>query len=138
MSKPNVLLQKNSPIKILLVENIHETAKEKLIAEGYHVDLLTHAPSEEEYLKILVDWRDDFATYPAFDQRPRNERLHLHATRRAGCLVGDGDAGQQTSEVEVDPIPQSVCVSWVDLFVVCCFDPISSSNKAFSKLLGDL
>ncbi len=56
MSKPNVLLQKNSPIKILLVENIHETAKEKLIAEGYHVDLLTHAPSEEEYLKILPNY----------------------------------------------------------------------------------
>lgn len=42
-----------SPIKILLVENIHEVAKEKLFEEGFQVDLMTHAPSEDELLKLL-------------------------------------------------------------------------------------
>lgn len=40
-------------IEILLVENIHPVAKERLEAEGYKVDLITHAPSEAELLKLL-------------------------------------------------------------------------------------
>lgn len=55
MSKPN-MSQAQKKIKVLLVENIHEVAKQKLEAEGYHVDLLTHAPSEEEYQKILPQY----------------------------------------------------------------------------------
>lgn len=55
MSKPKVPESKKS-LKILLVENIHEIAKERLEAEGYHVDLLTHAPSEDEYLKLLPQY----------------------------------------------------------------------------------
>jgi len=43
-------------LKILLVENIHAVAKERLAAEGYKVDLLAHAPSEEEYLKLLPNY----------------------------------------------------------------------------------
>lgn len=42
--------------RILLVENIHEVAKEKLEAEGFRVDLLPHAPPEEELLKILSNY----------------------------------------------------------------------------------
>lgn len=52
MSKHNVPQEQNS-LKILLTENIHSVAKEKLVAEGYHVDLLTHAPTEVEYLNLL-------------------------------------------------------------------------------------
>lgn len=55
MSKTNVAQPKNS-LKILLTENIHFVAKEKLVAEGYQVDLLTHAPSEDEYLKLLPQY----------------------------------------------------------------------------------
>ena len=40
-------------LKILLVENIHQVAKEKLMEEGFEVDLLSYAPSEEELLKTL-------------------------------------------------------------------------------------
>jgi D-3-phosphoglycerate dehydrogenase / 2-oxoglutarate reductase len=40
-------------LKILLAEGIHEVAKTKLENEGYHVDLLSHAPSETEYLALL-------------------------------------------------------------------------------------
>jgi len=43
-------------MRILLTENIHEIAKEKLTEEGFKVDLITHAPSEEEYNKILKNY----------------------------------------------------------------------------------
>jgi D-3-phosphoglycerate dehydrogenase len=43
-------------MRILLTENIHEIAKQKLTEEGYKVDILTHAPSEEEYLKLLKNY----------------------------------------------------------------------------------
>lgn len=43
-------------MRILLVENIHPVAKEKLIQEGYHVDLLSHAPDQNEYLKLLPQY----------------------------------------------------------------------------------
>lgn len=43
-------------MRILLTENIHEIAKTTLIKEGFKVDLLTHAPSEDEYIKILKNY----------------------------------------------------------------------------------
>lgn len=46
-----------SKIKILLSEAIHPIAQERLQAEGYSVDLLKHAPSEEEYLKTLPQYQ---------------------------------------------------------------------------------
>lgn len=42
--------------RILLVENIHPVAKEALEKEGYSVDLLTHAPGEEELIKLLPQY----------------------------------------------------------------------------------
>lgn len=47
----------NSPLKILLVENIHPVAKERLLEEGYLVDTLNYAPSEEELLKLLPEYQ---------------------------------------------------------------------------------
>lgn len=44
---------KDQKTRILLVENIHPVAKEALEKEGYHVDMLTHAPSEDELIKLL-------------------------------------------------------------------------------------
>lgn len=38
---------------ILLVEGIHSIAKDRLEELGHKVELLSHAPSEEEYLQIL-------------------------------------------------------------------------------------
>ena len=40
-------------LKILLVENIHSIAQEKLIEEGFLVDRVSHAPSEAELLQLL-------------------------------------------------------------------------------------
>ncbi|OFZ31372.1 MAG: D-3-phosphoglycerate dehydrogenase [Bdellovibrionales bacterium RIFCSPHIGHO2_01_FULL_40_29] len=42
--------------RILLTENIHAIAKTRLLEEGYHVDLLTHAPSESEYIQLLKNY----------------------------------------------------------------------------------
>lgn len=42
--------------RILLVENIHSIAKEFLEQDGYHVDLLNHAPSEEELIKLISQY----------------------------------------------------------------------------------
>lgn len=39
--------------RILLVENIHPVAKERLEDEGFQVDLLTHAPDEQELIQML-------------------------------------------------------------------------------------
>jgi len=47
----------SNSLKILLVENIHHVAKERLEEEGFKVDLLSHAPSEEELLKILPNYQ---------------------------------------------------------------------------------
>jgi D-3-phosphoglycerate dehydrogenase len=41
---------------ILLVENIHPIAKEFLEKDGYHVDLLTHSPTEEELIKLIPQY----------------------------------------------------------------------------------
>lgn len=43
-------------LKILLVENIHPVAKETLISEGFNVELISYAPSEEELLKTLPNY----------------------------------------------------------------------------------
>ena len=44
-------------VNILLVENIHEVAAEKLKSEGYQVDLISHAPSEAELLQLLPNYQ---------------------------------------------------------------------------------
>lgn len=41
---------------ILLVENIHPVAKEFLEGQGYHVDLLSYAPAEDELIKLLPNY----------------------------------------------------------------------------------
>lgn len=45
-----------NPLRILLVENIHEVAKETLKTEGFELTLLTHSPSEEELLQLLPNF----------------------------------------------------------------------------------
>ena len=40
-------------MRILLTENIHQIAQKKLSEEGFHVDLISHAPSESEYIQLL-------------------------------------------------------------------------------------
>jgi len=46
-----------TPIRILLVENIHPVAKERLESEGFKVDWMPHSPSEDELLKLLPQYQ---------------------------------------------------------------------------------
>lgn len=46
-----------SKLKVLLVESIHQVAKDKLVEEGFEVDLISHAPSEEELLQLLPHYQ---------------------------------------------------------------------------------
>ncbi len=45
-----------SKIKILLTENIHRIAQETLLQNGFTVDLIKAAPTEEEFLKLLTQY----------------------------------------------------------------------------------
>lgn len=45
-----------SALRILLAENIHSVAKEALLSEGFKVDAISHAPNEEELLKLLPQY----------------------------------------------------------------------------------
>ncbi len=44
-------------LKVLLVEGIHAVAKDRLIDEGFDVDLISHAPSEDELLQLLPHYQ---------------------------------------------------------------------------------
>ena len=44
---------KTQKARILLVENIHPVAKERLEQDGYHVDLISHSPAEDELIKMV-------------------------------------------------------------------------------------
>lgn len=43
-------------IKILLVENVHPVAKEKLTQEGYEVDIISHSPDEKELISLVKNY----------------------------------------------------------------------------------
>jgi D-3-phosphoglycerate dehydrogenase / 2-oxoglutarate reductase len=43
-------------MRILLTENIHEIARKRLTEEGFQVDLLSYAPSEDEYIEKLKNY----------------------------------------------------------------------------------
>lgn len=42
-------------LKILLVENIHPVAKERLLSEGFEVEWMKDSPSESELMKLVQD-----------------------------------------------------------------------------------
>lgn len=44
-------------VRILLVENIHSVAKERLESEGFQVDLLNHSPDEDELIRLLPQYQ---------------------------------------------------------------------------------
>ncbi len=43
-------------LRVLLVENIHPVAKQRLEEEGFEVDLISHAPTEDELLALLPNY----------------------------------------------------------------------------------
>jgi len=53
LSSDDIFMNKS---RILLLENIHSVAKEKLEEHGYHVDLLSHSPNESELTALLAKY----------------------------------------------------------------------------------
>lgn len=82
-------------IKILLVENIHPVAKTVLQSEGFHVDMISHAPSEEELLKIIPNYNvlgirsKTFLSKEFFQKSP-------HVLTVGAFCIG-------TNQIELDP-----------------------------------
>jgi D-3-phosphoglycerate dehydrogenase len=67
-------------MRILLTENIHQVAQKKLIEEGYKVDLLTHAPSEAEYISLLKNYDIlGIRSKSEITQNILSQNRHLHA-----------------------------------------------------------
>lgn len=76
--------QKSSDIKILLTENIHPVAKSRLEEEGFQVDLISHAPSEEEYLQLLKKYNVlGIRSKSDLNEKLLSENKHLMAV---GCF----------------------------------------------------
>ncbi len=55
-AKPASKASSKTPPRILLVENIHGVAKERLQQEGFKVDLISHSPSEKELIEMLAQY----------------------------------------------------------------------------------
>ena len=74
-------------IKILLVENVHPVAKEKLVSEGYEVDMLTHSPTETEMIELLKKYQVlGIRSKTEVTEKILKESPHL-ATIGAFCIV---------------------------------------------------
>lgn len=77
-------MKDNEKSRILLVENIHPIAKEFLEQDGYLVDMISHAPTEEELIKLLPK-------YSALGIRSKTEITakvleHCQNTVTIGCF----------------------------------------------------
>jgi D-3-phosphoglycerate dehydrogenase / 2-oxoglutarate reductase len=84
----------NNHMRILLVENIHPIAKERLEAEGMVVDLLSHAPSELELLKLLPQ-------YDAIGIRSKTQ-LTAKVLEAAGNLTTIGAFCIGTNQIDLE------------------------------------
>lgn len=71
-------------LKILLVENIHPMAKKNLEAEGFLVDSLSYAPSEDELLSLLPKYQVlGIRSKTQITEKVLKENPHLHGI---GCF----------------------------------------------------
>lgn len=103
--------------KILLVENIHTVAKELLEEEGFKVDILPHAPSEEELLITLPAYQaigirsKTELTEKIFTQNPHlfvigafcigTNQIHLKSAREQGIPVFNAPHSNTRSVAEL-------------------------------------
>ncbi len=120
-----------NPQRILLVENIHPIAKEALENEGFVVDMLTHAPTEEELIKLLPK-------YTAVGIRSKTEITakvleHSEHTVTIGCFcIGTNQVDLKSARkngVAVFNAPHSNTRSVAELVI--------AEMIALSRQLGD-
>lgn len=104
-------------LKILLVENIHTVAKERLEEEGFKVDLISYAPTEAELLKMLPNYQalgirsKTELTAKIFEHNPHlfvvgafcigTNQIDLKAARREGIAVFNAPHSNTRSVAEL-------------------------------------
>lgn len=118
-------------LKVLLVENIHPTAKERLESEGLEVDLITHSPSEEELLKILPQYQAlGIRSKTEITKKVLENNRHLLAV---GCFcIGTNQVELDAARYEGVPVfnaPHSNTRSVAELVI--------AEMIALSRQLGD-
>lgn len=107
----------SNSLKILLVENIHPVAKERLEEEGFKVDLLSYAPSEDELLNLLPNYQalgirsKTELTAKIFEQNPHlfvvgafcigTNQIDLKAARQEGIAVFNAPHSNTRSVAEL-------------------------------------
>lgn len=107
----------SNSLKILLVENIHHVAKERLEEEGFKVDLLSHAPSEDELLNLLPHYQvvgirsKTELTAKVFEKNPHlfavgafcigTNQVNLKAARQEGIPVFNAPHSNTRSVAEL-------------------------------------
>jgi len=107
----------SNSLKILLVENIHTVAKERLEEEGFKVDLLSYAPSEDELLNLLPKYQalgirsKTELTAKVFEQNPHlfvvgafcigTNQIDLKAARKEGIAVFNAPHSNTRSVAEL-------------------------------------
>jgi len=120
-----------NPLKILLVENIHPVTKERLEAEGFSVDMLSYAPTEEELIKILPK-------YDAIGIRSKTEMTakalqNAHNLLTIGCFcIGTNQVDLLTAQENGIPVfnaPHSNTRSVAELVI--------AFTISLSRQLGD-
>lgn len=103
--------------RLLLTENIHSVAQEKLEAEGFEVDILPHAPTEKELLEILPAYEGlgirskTEITQKVIDANPQlfvigafcigTNQIDLKAAREAGVPVFNAPHANTRSVAEL-------------------------------------
>ncbi|MBX3017338.1 MAG: phosphoglycerate dehydrogenase [Bdellovibrionaceae bacterium] len=85
----------SQPQRILLLENIHPIAKERLVEEGFAVELRTDSPSEDELKKLLPQ-------YDLVGIRSKTE-LRQEVLASAPNLQGIGCFCIGTNQVDLQP-----------------------------------
>jgi D-3-phosphoglycerate dehydrogenase len=107
----------SNSLKILLVENIHAVAKERLEEEGFKVDMLSHAPSEDELLNLLPQYQalgirsKTELTAKIFESNPHlfvvgafcigTNQIDLKAARKEGIAVFNAPHSNTRSVAEL-------------------------------------
>lgn len=118
-------------MRILLTENIHEIAKTTLIKEGFKVDLLAHAPSEDEYIKILKNY-DVLGIRSKSELTPNILKNNSHLLAIGAFCIGTNQIDLKTAGhlgIPVFNAPHSNTRSVAEL-VIC-------EMIALSRQLGD-
>lgn len=118
-------------MRILLTENIHQIAQKKLSEEGFHVDLISHAPSESEYIQLLQKY-DVVGIRSKSEMTQKILQANPHLLAIGAFCIGTNQVDLQTANrlgVPVFNAPHSNTRSVAELVI--------AEMIALSRQLGD-